>query len=199
MNVFSSRVLSRFASRLTITAVLFAFVVAWAGCEPEETEPVPEDPTLEQEETEPLSVADVISEDDRFSELYDALEQADLVETLQGPGPFTLFAPTNDAFDALPEETRDEFYDEEQEERLIEVLSYHAVSGRLSSEDLAEMDSTTTLHGGDLAFTQQNGDMLLNEEASVIEADIEADNGMVHAIDAVLMPPEEGAADPTMD
>lgn len=166
------------------------------GCEEEEgnatASPGEGTPTV----TEPVEgdIVDVAIEDGRFETLVTALEAAGLVETLQGEGPFTVFAPTDEAFDALPEGTVEALL--EDVPALTEILQYHVVPEELLVEDLSAMESVTTLLGEDVTIALENGNMTLNDEALVVISDVQTTNGVIHVIDAVLIPPE-GVPSPT--
>ncbi|WP_111412599.1 fasciclin domain-containing protein [Billgrantia lactosivorans] len=123
----------------------------------------------------------------QFETLAAALEAADLVETLKGDGPFTVFAPTDEAFAALPEGTVDELLEPENREQLAAVLTYHVVSGKVMAEDAMGLDSATTVQGQDISISSSDGSVMIND-ANVIQADIEASNGVIHVIDSVLIP-----------
>lgn len=122
-----------------------------------------------------------------FSTLITALEAAGLVETLEGDGPFTVFAPTDEAFAALPEGTVESLL--EDPEALSEILLYHVVPGEVTSEQVVTLDSATTAQGTDLTVTV-DGETVMVDDATVVSADIAASNGVIHVIDAVLLPPD---------
>jgi len=132
-----------------------------------------------------------VSDTENFSTLVAAVTAADLVETLSGPGPFTVFAPTNDAFAALPEGILDYLLSDIP--ALTDVLLYHVSSDELMSDDLADAGSITTLQGGSLVVS--TGGRINNAE--ILVADIQASNGIIHVIDQVLIPPP--VFDPTND
>ncbi|MGR2739072.1 fasciclin domain-containing protein [Billgrantia sp. Q4P2] len=123
----------------------------------------------------------------QFETLAAALEAAGLVETLKGDGPFTVFAPTDEAFAALPEGTVESLLEPENREQLQAVLTYHVVAGKVMAEDAMGLDSATTVQGQDITITTMDGSVMIND-ASVIQADIEASNGVIHVIDGVLLP-----------
>ena len=122
-----------------------------------------------------------------FDTLVAAVQAADLVATLQGPGPFTVFAPPDSAFAKLPAGTVDTLLLPENKAMLSGVLTYHVVAGKLSSAQVAAATGATTVQGDDLAFTMQGGKVKVNE-ATVVSADIECSNGVIHVIDSVLLP-----------
>jgi len=123
-----------------------------------------------------------------FKTLAAALTAADLVETLKGDGPFTVFAPTDEAFAKLPAGTVDGLLKDIP--KLKAILTYHVVAGKVKAADVMKMDGKTakTVNGADLKISTQGG-VKLNETAHVVETDIECTNGVVHVIDAVVMPP----------
>lgn len=125
------------------------------------------------------NIAEVAESDDSFSDLVSALTDAGLLSTLEGEGPFTVFAPTNDAFANLSADLSDD--------ELSEVLSYHVVESNIASGDLESEQSVETLAGGEL-FVTADENVVINDTATVTNADIEASNGVIHAIDVVLLP-----------
>ncbi|WP_423188658.1 fasciclin domain-containing protein [Alkalibacterium sp. f15] len=141
-----------------------------------------EDPADEAEE----DVVGIAQGDPDFSTLVAALQEAELVETLQGEGPFTVFAPTNAAFDTLLDEldiTAEELLAQPD---LEQILTYHVVSGNVLAADLTDGMTAETVNGEELTF-DLSGDPMVNE-SSIITTDIEASNGVVHVIDTVLVP-----------
>jgi len=142
----------------------------------------------QQEEADIVGVA---TEAGSFSTLLTAVEAAGLVETLQGDGPFTVFAPTDEAFAALPEGTLDSLLADT--EALSQVLLYHVVEGEVMASDVVELDSATTIQGEDIAITVE-GDSVRVNEANVVSTDIAASNGVIHVIDQVILPPSMSEA-----
>ena len=122
-----------------------------------------------------------------FNTLIAAVQAAGLEDTLRGEGPFTVFAPTDDAFAALPEGTLDSLLLPENLDQLVSILTYHVVPGKLMAADVAAMDTLETVNGDPLAVTLVNGNVTLGP-ATVIQADIEASNGVIHVIDNVVLP-----------
>ena len=122
-----------------------------------------------------------------FTTLVAAVEAAGLVETLSGEGPFTVFSPTDDAFAALPEGTVESLLLPENRDQLVAILTYHVVPGAVMSTDLSDGMTATTVQGGDITIDLDNGVMV--NDATVTTADIAASNGVIHVIDAVIMPP----------
>ncbi|WP_337877990.1 fasciclin domain-containing protein [Idiomarina baltica] len=125
------------------------------------------------------------SKDPQFSTLVTAIKEAGLVGTLKGDGPFTVFAPTNDAFAELPDGALDELL--KDKDKLRAVLTYHVVPGNIMSTDIkGKTTDVETVEGSTIAVDATNGVMI--NDAMVIKADIKAKNGVIHVIDAVLMP-----------
>ncbi len=156
------------------------------------TEATPE-PTVEPTDTpvpEPVDLAATLAAIPELSRLSAAIEQADLVEKLQSGGPFTLFAPTDAAFDALPAGALD------HEDVLFDVLLYHIVDGELSLEELAGQSSLTTLLGDDLPLRMEGDVLYLGDDAvgqaAVTGDPIQATNGVIYVVDGVLIPESAG-------
>ena len=123
-----------------------------------------------------------------FTTLVAAVEAAGLVETLKGEGPFTVFAPTDAAFVALPAGTLEELLKPENKDKLIAILTYHVVPGKVMSTDLSEGLKAATVQGGEVTITLEGGAKV--NGAVISTADIEASNGVIHVIDTVILPPE---------
>ena len=122
-----------------------------------------------------------------FETLVSAIEAADLDDKLKGEGPFTVFAPTDDAFAALPEGKVEELLMPENKDKLVELLSYHVVPGKiLSSEITEDTETVENLSGSELSVDLSDGVMI--NTASVTKTDIEAKNGVIHVVDKVIMP-----------
>lgn len=124
---------------------------------------------------------------DNLTTLVAAVQAADLVETLSGSGPFTVFAPPNSAFEALPAGTVETLLEPENKGQLTSVLTYHVVPGRLSASDLQDGQMLTTVNGAQLKVSVANG-MVMVGGATVTQADVYASNGVAHVIDRVLVP-----------
>jgi uncharacterized surface protein with fasciclin (FAS1) repeats len=143
--------------------------------------------------TEYATIAAIVAEDDNFETLATALEAADLVATFDGEGPFTVFAPTDDAFEALPEGELESLLKKENRDELVELLSYHVVEGNLTTRDIRGMNLPQvrqTLQGRPLTFSSAELGVLVND-AGILNADIDAANGTIHVIDEVLVPPSK--------
>ncbi len=131
-------------------------------------------------------IVDTAVEAGSFSTLVAAVEAAGLVETLKGEGPFTVFAPTDEAFAALPEGTVESLLMPENKDQLVAILTYHVVPGKVMSTDLTNGMEATTVEGSDVTIMTEGG--VTVEGANVVTADIEASNGVIHVIDSVIMP-----------
>ena len=134
-------------------------------------------------------IVDTAVADGRFTTLVAAVGAAGLVETLKGEGPFTVFAPTDDAFAALPAGTVDELLKPENKQKLTDILLYHVVSGKVMAADVTALTSAPTVLGKDVTVKVDMGNVYINE-AKVIITDIETSNGVIHVIDAVLLLPQ---------
>lgn len=122
-----------------------------------------------------------------FKTLTAALEAAGLVDTLKGKGPFTVFAPTDDAFAKLPEGTVKSLLKPENKKNLTAILTYHVVAGNVKAADVIKLSSAKTLNGQSVTIKTSGGKVLING-ATVVKADIATTNGTIHVIDTVLMP-----------
>lgn len=121
-----------------------------------------------------------------FGTLVAAVDAAGLVDTLKGDGPFTVFAPTDEAFAALPDGTVETLLKPENKDQLTAILTYHVVSGKVMSGDLSDGMTAPTVQGGDITIKTEGGVMV--NDANVTAADVEASNGVIHVIDKVIMP-----------
>ncbi len=121
-----------------------------------------------------------------FETLVAAVQAADLVETLKGEGPFTVFAPTDEAFAALPEGTVEDLLKPENKDQLTAILTYHVVPGKVMSGDLSDGMMAETVNGQEITIGTEGG--VTVDGANVVNADIEASNGVIHVIDGVIMP-----------
>ena len=133
-----------------------------------------------------MDIVDTAVAAGNFTTLVAAVEAAGLVDTLKGEGPFTVFAPTDDAFAALPAGTVEDLLKPENKDKLVSILTYHVVPGKVMSGDLTEGMKAATVQGGDVTITLDGGAKV--NGANVTTADIEATNGVIHVIDAVIMP-----------
>jgi uncharacterized surface protein with fasciclin (FAS1) repeats len=124
----------------------------------------------------------------QFKTLAAALDAAGLVATLKGPGPFTVFAPTDDAFAKLPAGTVENLLKPEKKDQLIAILTYHVVPGKVMAADVVKLKEAKTVNGKMLKVTVMDGAVTIND-AKVTSTDIVASNGVIHVIDSVLLPP----------
>lgn len=137
-------------------------------------------------------VLDTAAEAGNFTTLLSAIDTAGLKDTLKGPGPFTVFAPTDEAFAKLPKGELEKLT--KNKKKLAEVLTYHVVSGAtVKKADIASTPSAKTVAGPELALTSGT-DVKINDTATIVSFDIIATNGVIHVIDTVLMPPKPGKA-----
>lgn len=133
------------------------------------------------------TIVDIATASDSFTTLVAALTEAELTEVLSGEGPFTVFAPTDEAFAALPDGTVEELLKPENRDRLVEILTYHVVPGSYPSSSLAA-GQVQTAEGESVTITTNAGKVMVND-ANVIQPDISASNGVIHVIDRVMLPP----------
>jgi len=139
-------------------------------------------------EKEEKDIIQIASDDGQFKTLVRALEAAGLVETLKRDGPFTVFAPTDEAFAKVPKEKLEALL--KDKEALAAVLKYHVVSGKVMAADVVKLDSAKTVQGKSLTIEAKEGKVKING-ANVTKTDIECKNGVIHVIDAVLLPPDD--------
>lgn len=138
----------------------------------------------------PGDIVDVAAGAGSFNTLVAAVQAADLVDALKGDGPLTVFAPTDEAFAALPEGTVENLLKPENKEQLAGILLYHVVSGKVMSGDLSGTVSAATLQGSTVEIIASENGVSVNG-ANVVSADVAASNGVIHVIDAVILPPAE--------
>jgi uncharacterized surface protein with fasciclin (FAS1) repeats len=145
------------------------------------------DDAMDEEEAMDADIIATATEAGSFTTLLTAIEAAGLTETLMGDGPFTVFAPTDEAFAAVDEETLNGLLADP--EALAQVLLYHVVEGAVPAADVVTLESATTAQGSDVEITIDGDTVVLNGVANVVQTDIETSNGIIHVIDAVLLPP----------
>ncbi|MFT6195628.1 MAG: putative surface protein with fasciclin (FAS1) repeats [Cognaticolwellia sp.] len=168
--------LNKFIAVLSLMAASLAFMpAAFAGHHNEGEHGMKKD------------IVDVAAENGSFNTLVAAVKAAGLVDTLKGKGPFTVFAPTDEAFAKLPEGTVEMLLQPENKDKLAAILTYHVVSGKVMSTDVVKIDSAATVQGQMLMVEVVDGSVMINN-AKVIMADVKASNGVIHVIDTVLMP-----------
>ena len=175
----------RWSIVLAVVALLaLPFVIAACGEEEAETSTSPSpSPSVVQKD-----IVDTAVEAGSFTTLVSAIQAAGLEETLRGEGPFTVFAPTDDAFAALPEGTLDSLL-ADPEGALADVLTYHVAAGKVMSTDLSDGMKIDTVNGAQLTVKIGADGKVMIGDATVVTADVEASNGVIHVIDAVLIPP----------
>jgi len=191
---------TKFAFVFVVLAMVLAACGAQATPAPEPTA-MPEPTAVPTEEPEmPKTIVDIAVEDGRFTTLVAAVQAAGLVDTLSSEGPFTVFAPTDEAFAALPEGTVEALLADIP--ALTDILLYHVVAGKVMAADVVGLDGQsveTALAGKFINIKVDMGNVYLNETVKVIITDIEASNGVIHVIDAVLLPPTDDAMMEKMD
>ncbi len=138
-----------------------------------------------QEAEQRMNIVQTAVDSGQFDTLIAAVQEADLEETLSGEGPFTVFAPTDAAFASLPPGDLEALLDDK--DALTDVLLYHVVDGELMAADVVGMESIVTMQGGELTVTATDDTVMVND-ATIVTADIEASNGVIHVIDVVLIP-----------
>ncbi len=134
-------------------------------------------------------IVDTAASADGFKTLVAAVKAADLVDTLKGEGPFTVFAPTDEAFAKLPEGTVENLLKPENKDKLVSILTYHVVPGKVMAADVKTMKAKT-VEGSEADVKVDDGKVTI-DEANVVKTDIEASNGVIHVIDTVIMPEAE--------
>jgi uncharacterized surface protein with fasciclin (FAS1) repeats len=134
------------------------------------------------------NIVQVASSNKNFSTLVTAIKAAGLVKTLQGKGPFTVFAPTNAAFAAVPKATLTKLLEPQNKAALIKVLTYHVVAGKVTASQVVKLHSAKTVEGQSVTIKVKNGSVYLNGSTKVIKTNIKASNGVIHVINKVLIP-----------
>ena len=143
--------------------------------------------TVAKAETAGKSIVEIAAGAEDFSTLVAAVKAAELVDVLSSKGPFTVFAPTNEAFAKLPKGTVESLLKPENKDKLIAVLKYHVVPGKVMAKDVVKVDSAKTAQGSSVTVTVE-GKTVKVDNAKVIKTDIEASNGVIHVIDTVIIP-----------
>jgi uncharacterized surface protein with fasciclin (FAS1) repeats len=176
-------------TRTLTVAALFAVAATLAG----PVQAQDKDKKAEMEKT--ADIVQVAQNNEDFSTLVTALKAADLVEALKGEGPFTVFAPTNEAFEALPDGALDNLLKPANKSELQRILTYHVLEGNVTAGDVTGLDEAKTLEGSKVGIETKDGTVMLtgDNQATVTKTDIAASNGVIHVIDAVLMPPAKTA------
>ena len=181
------------SSRLCVGAVLLLLVVALGGCQQEQPTEVSRPPSVSRPAEPaaavdaPKDIVDTAVAAGSFGTLVQAVQAAGLVETLKGEGPFTVFAPTDEAFAKLPAGTLEDLLKPDNKEKLTAILTYHVVPGRVMAADVVGLESATTVNGADISIEVAD-DTVMVDGAKVVQTDIECSNGVIHAIDGVMLP-----------
>lgn len=165
------KILSIFLTALVVTAFSTTMMLA----------------SSENANAEQGDIVDVAVSAGQFNTLAAALDAADLVSTLQGEGPFTVFAPTDEAFAALPEGTVESLLKPENRDQLVSILTHHVVAGKVMAADVVELSEAKTVNGSNVAIAVIDGNVRV-DDATVVAADVQASNGVIHVIDTVILP-----------
>jgi len=171
--------------KLTIAASLLALSLSSIAAADPKASPTPSAPTKSVDARASKDIVDTAVAAGSFTTLAKALTEAGLVETLKGKGPFTVFAPTDEAFAKLPKGTLDALLKDKK--KLTAVLTYHVVAGTVKSGDVVKLKSAKTVNGQSVTVSVKDGAVSI-DKAKVTKADIEASNGVIHVIDTVLLP-----------
>ncbi|MEO0996013.1 MAG: fasciclin domain-containing protein [Pseudomonadota bacterium] len=140
-----------------------------------------------QAKTDKADIVDTAVAAGSFNTLAAALDAAGLIPTLKGDGPFTVFAPTDDAFAKLPAGTVEDLLKPENKDRLTAILTYHVVPGKVAAKDVVALSEAATVNGAEVSIEVSDGVVLI-DEAKVVKTDIMASNGIIHVIDSVILP-----------
>ena len=132
-------------------------------------------------------IVDTAVANGNFTTLAAALEAGDLIDTLKSDGPFTVFAPTDEAFAKLPDGTVEMLLMPENKDKLVAILTYHVVAGKVSAADVVTLDSATTANGSDVNINVRDDSVFIND-SRVVMTDIRASNGIIHVVDTVILP-----------
>ncbi len=184
---------SRLTSLIVVGVAVLAVAGIAAGCgdDDDDSGTTAAETTTEESgsASEPETIVAAAQATPDLSTLVEAVTAAELAETLSGPGPYTVFAPTNAAFEALPAGQLDDLLKPANKQQLADILSYHVAEGEVLSSDLEDGQTIPTLQGEDLKITVDGTSVLVNGVA-VETADVQTGNGVVHVIGEVLTPPE---------
>ena len=161
----------------TLILLLVGLLVSQIGC----------NGTGKKDSMSQKDVVDTAVDAGDFTTLVTAIKAADLVETLKGKGPFTVFAPTDEAFAKLPSGTVEDLLKPENKQKLVSILTYHVVPGEVMASEVVKLSNAKTVNGQSLTITVEGG-MVMVDSAKVVKTDIECSNGVIHVIDAVVLP-----------
>jgi len=171
-----------------LSVFLLGVTLLLTGCG-DSTAPTPDEDKPEEPADQAKDIVDTAVATDGFQTLVAAVKAAGLVDTLKGEGPFTVFAPTDEAFGKLPAGTLDELLKPENKEKLTAILTYHVVPGKVLAADVVKLDSSKKVQGAEIAIVVEDGKVKV-DAANVTATDIDCTNGVIHVIDAVILPPE---------
>ena len=178
--------LAPWATRSLVWTVLAFVIILYGACgNGSETAEEPAEDTLAAEVEEAPSIIEVLQQRERFTVLLDALARVGLTQTLDTSGPFTVFAPTDEAFAALPEGTLDSL----DADALTNLLTYHITNGRMAATEVGGASTILMAQGSDVNVSVATDGVVRVNDATLSLVDIEAGNGVIHVIDAVLQPP----------
>ena len=163
-----------------LSSILMGLALLAVGCKDEGAKESPPPPAT-------MDIVDTAVSAGDFNTLVTAVKAADLVGTLKGPGPFTVFAPTDAAFAKLPTGTVQSLLLPENKQKLVSILTYHVVPGKVMAADVVKLSSAKTVNGQSLSI-KTGGDGVMVNDANVIKTDIQCSNGVIHVIDAVVLP-----------
>jgi len=175
----------------TVASLMAIFVVVTFGVQAADcggTHESKDKTASKMEEAKKLDIVETALANEGFTTLVAAVQAADLVEALKGEGPFTVFAPTDEAFAQLPEGAIEGLLEDQEE--LVRVLTYHVVSGQVMADQAAKLTSAETLQGGNLKISKKEDGLYIND-AKIIATDIVCSNGVIHVIDGVVFPEKE--------
>lgn len=179
--------LKRAIGLIAVATTLSVGIPAHAGSPMQTSSPTDSSAQTTTQTAQASTIVDIAASNSSFTTLVQAVQAAGLAETLSGEGPFTVFAPTNEAFAALPEGTLEELLKPENRDTLRQILTYHVVAGAVESSDI-QPGAVATVQGSSVMLDVANGAVTVND-ATVQAADIRASNGVIHVIDRVILPP----------
>ena len=186
---------AKFAVAATVLAATTAFAIGTQSTSKADTKPAAPTATTGTDAKAPATIVKTAQEAGQFKILCELLAAANLVDTLNGAGPFTVFAPTDAAFGKLPPETLASL--KKDPKALGEILTYHVVAGSNGAAEVAKAKELVTVQGQPIVITVKEGKVMLNNGATVTTADIKASNGVIHVIDTVITPPAKKDASST--
>ena len=185
--------------RFKFISILVALSILLVACAPAATPAPTQVPTMPKPTATPMpeptatdapkTIVDIAVSDGRFTTLVAALQAAGLVETLQGAGPFTVFAPTDEAFAKLPAGTVEDLLKPENKDKLVQILTYHVVAGKVMAADAAKLTSAETVAMLPITIKAEMDKVMINN-ATVVLADVVASNGVIHVIDTRSLTPQ---------